>query len=434
MRSSRADVTAVLPPRPSAVHAAVTGGAEPELPPVQPAGTDWWLVSSVLLLAAFGLVMAFSASIFEAVHRHGSETFFLHRHIAWLGVGLVAFLTAAHVPYQRLARSARPILLAAIGMLLLLRVDGVGVTVNNATRWLQLGPLRFQPGELAKVAFAIYLARSLAEKSARNAAHTFTLGIAPPMMVWVLLFGLFMMQPDFGSGVVLGALLFVMTFVAGARFAYLLVLGGGGITAAITFVMHDPMRSKRFAAFLEPLKYQRSTAYQLFNGLLAVGNGGVFGRGLGGSHMKLGFVPEAHTDFVLAIIGEELGLVGIAFVASMYIFICIRGLRIALNAPCEFGRLLGVGLTSLVGIHAAINFGVVMGMLPTKGLTLPLVSYGGSSLVIFATIFGVLVNIGRGGRPDPRAPRPGDRQRSRQATRVLGPRELVDVPILGEAH
>lgn len=434
MRSSRADVTAVLPPRPSAVDHAVAADAEQGLPPVAPAGTDWLLVGAVMLLAAFGLVMAFSASVFEAVHRHGTETFFLHRHIAWLGVGLFAFLTAAHVPYQRLARAARPILLAAIGMLLLLHVDGIGVTVNKATRWLQIGPLRFQPGELAKVAFAIYLARSLAEKAARNAAHTFTLGIAPPMMVWALLFVLFMTQPDFGSGVVLGVLLFVMTFVAGARFAYLLLLGGGGIAAAITFVLHDPMRSKRFAAFLEPLKYQDSGAYQLVHGLLAIGNGGVFGRGLGGSHMKLGFVPEAHTDFVLAIIGEELGLVGVAFVASMYIFICIRGLRIALNAPCEFGRLLGVGLTSLVGIHAAINFGVVMGMLPTKGLTLPLVSYGGSSLVIFATIFGVLVNIGRGGRPDPRAPRPGDRQRSRQATRVLGPRELVDVPILGEAH
>lgn len=182
--------------------------------------------------------------------------------------------------------------------------------------------------------------------------------------------------------------------------AYIIFLGLIGLAGLGTYIIHNPMRSKRLWAFLEPLAYRDTTGYQLFNGKLAVATGGLFGNGLGHSRQKLGFVPEAHTDFILSIIAEELGLIGIALVALAFIFLMLRGLRIALRARDEFGRLLASGITVLLGTQAAVNFGVVMGTLPTKGLTLPFVSHGGSSLIVLALAAGVLLNIGRGGNPD----------------------------------
>ncbi len=233
-----------------------------------------------------------------------------------------------------------------------------------------------------------------------NSIRTFHLGLLPHFIVWALVFGLCMKQPDLGTGLVLGILLFTMTFMAGARIAYLLFFGMGGSAVLMTFLINDPMRSKRLMAFLEPLAHRSATAYQLFNGKLAVATGGLFGQGLGASRQKLGFIPEAHTDFVLSVIGEELGVVGIALIAFAFVFLAYRGLRIALHARCEFGRLLAMGIVVLVSAQAAINFGVVLGLLPTKGLTLPFVSYGGSSLMVMSLSMGVLLNVGRGGRAD----------------------------------
>ena len=363
-----------------------------------PVGMDWTLLCAVMLLASFGVVMAFSASIFTAVHNHaGNETFFLTRHLAYAGLGLVVMMVAAHVPYQAWRQLAYPLL--GVTILSLIAVLLVGETRNRATRWLVLGGVSIQPAEIAKVAFIIYLARSLSQKAETNAIQTFHIGLLPHMIVWSLLLALCMKQPDLGTGLVLAVLLFTMTFVAGARIAYLLFFGFSGAAGLIFFLIHDPMRSKRILAFLEPLRYRSATAYQLFNGKLAVATGGLFGNGLGASRQKLGFIPEAHTDFVLAIVGEELGIIGLSLVAVTFMVVLIRGLRIALHARCEFGRLLALGITLLLGTQAAINFGVVLGLLPTKGLTLPFVSYGGSSLLVMSLAVGILLNVGRGGRP-----------------------------------
>ncbi len=364
-----------------------------------PVGMDWTLLTAVVLLATMGVVMAFSASIFTAVHQQGGdEIFFLRRHLVYAGLGLVVLMVGAHVPYQAWRDLAYPVLFGTI--LALIAVLAVGETRNRATRWLVVGGISFQPAEVAKLAFIIYLARSLSKKAETNVIQTFHIGLLPHMIVWAALLLLCMKQPDLGTGLVLATLLFTMTFVAGARIAYLLFFFFTGVAGLIAFLLRDPMRSKRIMAFLDPEGHRMATAYQLFNGKLAVATGGLFGNGLGASRQKLGFIPEAHTDFVLAIVGEELGVIGLSLVAVGFMVVLWRGLRIAMHSRCEFGRLLALGITLLIGTQAAINFGVVLGLLPTKGLTLPFVSYGGSSLLVMSLAVGVLLNVGRGGRPE----------------------------------
>ena len=393
-----ASPTRVVPPPPMPKSPAA-------LVPVPP-GMDWPLLATVMGLMTVGLVMSYSASIFVALHQHaGDDTHFLTRHLAHLGVGLVALFVGAHLPYQAWRKLAYVFMVGCV--LALVAVLLFGETRNRATRWLLIAGVPLQPAEVAKFAFVVYLAHSLTKKISREVVGSFALGFLPHAFVWLVVFALCMKQPDLGTGVVLGVLLFTMTYVAGTNVSYLILLVFGAFGSLVAFVIHDPMRSRRLVAFLEPLQYRDTTGFQLFNGKLAVATGGLFGNGLGLSRQKLGFVPEAHTDFVLSIIAEELGLVGVALVALGFLFMLLRGLRIALRAHDEFGRLLAAGVTILIGTQAAVNFGVVMGTLPTKGLTLPFVSHGGSSLAAMGLAVGVLLNVGRGGNPDfawPRLP------------------------------
>lgn len=386
-----------------------------------PVGMDWWLFATVITLAALGVVMAFSASYYLAVHRFNNQHLFLIKHLRFAAIASVTLLVFVHVPYQIWQKLANPVMVMAI--LAMIAVPFIGVTRNRATRWLAVGPVMFQPAELVKVVFVAFLARSLAKKAKKNSIHLFHIGLLPHMVVWGILALLCMKQPDLGTALVLAVLLFSMTFMAGARVAPLLLIGFIGLGALTTFLIHNPMRSRRITAFINNFDHRADVGYQLWNSKLAVAMGGFFGRGLGGSHQKLGFVPEAHTDFVLAIIGEELGVIGILFVAACFIFLVWRGLRIAFSARDEFGRLLALGLTVLFGVQASVNFGVVLGLLPTKGLTLPFVSYGGTSLIVMSMAAGILLNVGRGGAPDfelPSVPRfgVGGRGAARSNTRV----------------
>ncbi len=365
-----------------------------------PVGMDWVLLGAIFALMTTGVVMAYSASVYASLHqtRNLSDTVFLNKHLVHAAVGVVTLLVGASVPYQMWRKVAYAGLVLTIGLLIATLM--VGVVINKARRWLPLPGFMFQPAELGKFAFAVYLAHSLTKKISTERVHTFSVGFLPHAVVWLVVFALCMKQPDLGTGIVLAVLLFSMTYVAGLNVAYLLFLGLAGAAGLGVFILHSPMRFKRFLAFLDPLLYRDTTGFQLFNGKLAVATGGLFGNGLGLSRQKLGFVPECHTDFILSIIAEELGLIGVALVALLFIVFILRGLRIALHARDEFGRLLAAGITVLFGTQAAVNFGVVMGTLPTKGLTLPFVSHGGSSLVIMGLAAGVLINIGRGGNPD----------------------------------
>ena len=364
-----------------------------------PVGMDWALFANLLALITIGVVMAYSASVYLALRAgKGDDQLFLNKHLVHTGVTVVVMLIGAHIPYQFWRKVAYPGLMLALGMLILTLM--FGVVVNGSRRWLPLPGFMFQTAELAKFAFVVFLAHSLTKKIDAERVHKFTVGFLPHALAWMFMFSLCMKQPDLGSGIVLAVLLFAMTYIAGTRMAYVVLAGGAGIALLASFVAQNPMRFKRFLAFLDPLAYRDTTGYQLFNGQLAVATGNWFGNGLGLSKQKLGFVPECHTDFILSIIAEELGLIGVALVALGFVFLILRGLRIALRARDEFGRLLAAGITLLFGTQAAVNFGVVMGLLPTKGLTLPFISHGGSSMLIMGLAAGVLLNVGRGGNPD----------------------------------
>ncbi len=364
-----------------------------------PVGMDWAALGTILALMTVGIVMAFSASVYVALHNfNGDESHFLTRHLMHAAVALFVLIAAMRFPYQAWRKLAYPLLIFAIGGLV--AVLFFGKTVNNATRWIIIGGFPFQPAEFSKIAFVIYLAHSLTKKISTEAVHRFSVGFLPHAIVWCIAFALCMREPDLGTGIVLAILLFSMCYVAGTNMAYVIFVGLLGMGGLAAFIMHNPMRLARFVAFLHPELYRQTTGFQAFNAQLAVATGGLFGNGLGMSRQKLGFVPEAHTDFILSIIAEELGLIGVALIGLAFVFLMARGLRIAMRARDEFGRLVATGITVLLGTQAAVNFGVVMGTLPTKGLTLPFVSHGGSSLIVLSLAAGVLLNVGRGGNPD----------------------------------
>ena len=418
---------------------------ETALVPV-PVGMDWALLGTVLALMTIGLIMAYSASVWLGLHNfNGNDAHFLQKHLAHLGVAVFVLLIAIRTPYQLYRRIAYPLM--GVSLVGLVAVLIFGKVVNNARRWLVIGGLPMQVAELAKVAFVIYLAHALTKQISRKSAHKFSVGFLPHAAVWGVAFILLMKEPDLGSGIVLAILLFAMTFIAGTNFSYIIALGGLGAAGLGLFIAHNPMRAKRIVAFSQqllsvmgmqdlPREMITGASYQWFNGRLAVATGGLFGNGLGMSRQKLGFVPEAHTDWVLSIIAEELGLIGVALVALAFIFLIRRGLRIALRARDEFGRLLASGITILLGTQAAVNFGVVMGTLPTKGLTLPFVSHGGSSLIVLAAAAGVLLNVGRGGDPSVETTPPqlfGRLRKPASDARTGNTRVIVNTPARGVA-
>lgn len=416
---------------------------ETALVPV-PVGMDWPLLATIAGLMTVGTIMAYSASVWLGLHNfNGNDAHFLQKHLAHLCVAVFVLIVAIRTPYQLYRRLAYPLM--GFSLVGLVAVLAFGKVVNNARRWLVVGGLPMQVAELAKFAFVIYLAHALTKQISRKSAHKFSVGFVPHAVVWGVAFVLLMKEPDLGSGIVLAILLFAMTFIAGTNFAYIFGIGGVGIAALGLFIAHNPMRAKRIVAFGQqvlsvlgmqdlPREMITGASYQWFNGRLAVATGGLFGNGLGMSRQKLGFVPEAHTDWVLSIIAEELGLIGVALVALAFIFVIRRGLRIALRARDEFGRLLASGITILLGTQAAVNFGVVMGTLPTKGLTLPFVSHGGSSLIVLSLAAGVLLNVGRGGDPDFEFRTPTFLQRFRTqppAARSPNTRVIVGAPTGG---
>lgn len=362
-----------------------------------PVGMDWLFLGIVIGLMALGTIMAYSASVHLALTVHGDMTVFLRKHLLHVSASLLALVVMLRVPYQALRNWAYAGIVGSLGLLGLVLV--YGKVVNKARRWLVIGGFQFQPAELAKIAFAIYLAHSLTKKISRGESESLIKGLGPHFLVWICMFGFLIRQPDLGTGIVLGVMLFSMTYFAGLRVAYFLLAGALGGAGLIGYIIQNPMRLKRLLAFLDPLLYRSTTGFQLFNAKLAVATGGLFGRGLGMSRQKLGFVPEAHTDFILSIIAEELGLVGVALVALGFLTLLVRGVQIASRARDEFGRLLAAGLTILLATQASFNFAVVMGTMPTKGLTLPFVSHGGSSMIFMGAAVGLLLNIGRGGNP-----------------------------------
>lgn len=359
---------------------------------------DLVLLGAVLALLGIGTVEIYSATAAESLTQFGSSAHYLQRQMLYVTVGGLAMWFGARLEYRRLRDWTYPLLLLSLVLL----AFALGMPARNgAKRWIPLGPLTFQPVEIAKLALVTYLAYSLGRKADR--VKTFTVGFVPHLVVCGMMMGLLLLQPDLGSSVVLGCTTLGMLFMAGTRISYILLAVLGSAPVAYHLVVGTPWRMQRFLAYFNPDAYANKEAYQFVQARLAIGSGGLTGAGLGDGHQTLGYMPEAHNDFIMAPIGEELGWIGIASVLVLFSILVWRGIRAALGAREVFGGYLAFGITLLFGVQALFNVGVVLGIVPNKGITLPLVSYGGSSLVITMFLVGLLLNVGR--RPERQAAR-----------------------------
>ena len=352
---------------------------------------DPGVLACILLLLALGVAMVYSSGAIYAADVWGDEMHYIRRHVVFAALGLAALSVTASVPYQKWKPWTYPLLGVVVVLLILVLVPGVGTTMGGATRWLNLGPVHLQPSELAKLSLVTYLAYSLEKKQSH--IETFSVGILPHLVFAGFVLLLILAEPDFGTTMTVSALLVVMLFVAGVRLTHLLGLMAVGAPVAWLVLMGAAYRRARITAFLDPWANQADGAFQLIQSLLAFRAGGAVGAGLGESAQKLFYLPSAHTDFIFSVIGEEFGLLGVAVVVLLFGVFVYRSVRVCADAPDLFGRLLGMGLAILIGMQASIHMGVVLGLLPTKGLTLPLISYGGSSLVLTLAMLGILLNV-----------------------------------------
>lgn len=357
------------------------------------------LLAITLILALVGVVMVFSASAVVAGNRFHDPWYFLKRQLAWLGAGLLLMHVVSRIDYGIWKKLAIPLLLLTTALLVLVLVPSLGSAAKGARRWLHVGPINIQPAELTKFVVVMYLAAYVSKK--QDQLTEFARGLLPPLIILASLSGLVLLEPDLGTVVVMGLVAVTLLFLAGARIKHLALLSLCALPAVAALIFGSSYRRQRLMTFLSPWKDASDAGFQITQSFLAFGSGGPFGVGLGEGKQKLFFLPEAHTDFVLALIGEELGLVGSVTIVLLFGLFVLKGFQIAGRARNQFGRHLAMGITMLIGMQALVNAGVVTGLLPTKGLTLPFVSYGGSSLVANLLGVGILLSISRdrqGGR------------------------------------
>nr|WP_320013578.1 putative lipid II flippase FtsW [uncultured Desulfobacter sp.] len=348
----------------------------------------------VLILTGIGLVMVYSASCSISMDEHNTLFYYLKRQSIFLFISLGIMYTTASLPYKLYKSMAYLILITAIGLLVAVLIPAVGIKANNARRWLDCGLFAFQPAEFAKLAMILFMAYSLSKKQEIGKLREFSIGVLPHAMVFGLMAILILCQPDFGTIVVLGMICWGMMFTAGVPLLYLISPLPLIIPVVYFLVFKVSYRLERIIGFLNPWEDPLGIGFQLTNSLKAFGSGGLFGKGVGLSMQKMHFLPEPHTDFIFSIIGEELGLIGVTVILVLYGLILHTGTRIARQADTFFGAVTATGITLYLGLQVIINTGVTLGVLPTKGLTLPFISYGGTSLIINMAAMGILMNIG----------------------------------------
>jgi cell division protein FtsW len=352
---------------------------------------DLWLFGVAVVLLSAGVVMVYSASTIVAADRFHDPYFFLKKQLFWALIGAGAMWVALRVDYRWLERAVVPALIVAGVLLVLVLVPPIGQAINGTRRWIRLGPVSFQPAELAKLALVVYLAAFLARK--RGDMDRFRTGTLPPLLVAGAMAALVLVQPDLGNCLTLIALTFGLLYLAGSPIKHLAWVAAPAVPLIALAVWMAPYRMRRITAFIDPWADPRGSGFQIIQSWLALGNGGLFGQGIGGSRQKLFYLPESHTDFIFAILGEELGFVGGLAIVALFAVLIWRGLRVGLRAPDAFGAYLALGITVLLATQTLVNLGVVTGLLPTKGLPLPFISFGGSALLMTMLATGVLLNI-----------------------------------------
>lgn len=352
---------------------------------------DRILFFTALVLLGAGVVMVYSTSSYYAQVKFGDSSYFLKRQALFATAGLIAMAVMMVIDYHWWRKLVYPILGTIFVLLILVFVPGIGRKAGGAMRWIDLGVIWLQPSELAKLALVIYLAHSLIKK--RDKLGDFAKGFLPHMVVVGVMCCLVIIQPDFGTAMTLGAIAMGVLCVCGVRLSHILATVSLVFPLVVIAMFGAEYRRRRLLAFLDPWGKVEEGGFQIVQSFLAMGNGGIYGVGLGEGKQKLFYLPLAHTDFILSVIGEELGLIGVCALIGAFILLIARGLRASLRAPDDYGGYLAVGITLMIAIQAVLNMAVVVGLLPTKGLPLPFLSYGGTSLVVTMASIGILLNI-----------------------------------------
>lgn len=355
---------------------------------------DRSLLITLFALLGIGLIMIASAGIVYGKVRFGDEYYFLKQQLVGLSVGLVLLFIFQKIHYRVWQRFVVPIFIIALVLLILVFIPGFGTTVYGAARWIELGPLSFQPGEVMKFAIILYLSAWLAGKGKHKTADFFE-GLVPFLALLSVVGFLIIKQPDTGTLGLIFLISLAIFFASGANILHILSLFLGGLFFLFVLIKIAPYRMQRFLVFMNPEHDPLGFGYQMSQALLAIGSGGLFGIGLGQSRQKFNYLPEPVTDSIFAVAGEELGLVGAVVIVSLFLFLAWRGIRIALGAPDEFGRLLAVGIISWVVFQAFINIAAITGLIPLTGIPLPFISYGGTSLAVLLAAMGILLNISK---------------------------------------
>lgn len=356
---------------------------------------DRWLLLGTMLLTGLGALMIYSTTsvVTPVLAKKGiTEFFYFKRHLFTIFIGLSFLFIASRMSAGFLKKISIPLLIVSFILMVLVFVPGIGASAGGAQRWIKLWPSTFQPSELVKLAMVIFLARYMSMPGFRTDNF---LSFLKPVLVMVMFQIAILKQPDFGAAMSLAFLTFAMLFLSGVRLRYIAALLCLALPVVVKLAM-QPYRLKRITSFLNPWDNPQGSGFQLIQSFIALGSGGITGVGLGSSKQKLAYLPESHTDFIFSIIGEEFGFFGVMVVIALFLFLFIKGIAIAYRAKDQFVYYLATGLSLMIALQALINFAVATGMVPTKGLPLPFISYGGSSLLVNMVAVGILLNISRG--------------------------------------
>ncbi|MGE5559516.1 MAG: stage V sporulation protein E [Chloroflexota bacterium] len=354
---------------------------------------DFIIFVAVTVLLGIGVVMVYSASAVKSYATYGDSQYFLKRQLLWALLGMFAMIVTMNIDYWHLRKLSRIGLVGSLALLALVLVPGIGREVNGATRWIAIGPAQIQPSELMKMALILFLADALATGKGR--VKRLVPGLFPYLGLIGLIFFLIIKEPDLGTALVTAATAVVVLFIGGAQLSHLVGLAAAALPVLVWVAFSEEYRRNRLLSFINPWADRLNTGYHIIQSLYAIGSGGIFGLGLGKSRQKFFYLPEQHTDFIFAILGEELGFIGGAVVLGLFFLFLWRGYRVAINAPDAFSSLLAAGFTTLIAIQALMNIAVVTASIPITGVPLPFISYGGSSLTFSLVGIGVLLNISK---------------------------------------
>jgi cell division protein FtsW len=354
---------------------------------------DFFIFLTVLILLFIGTIMVASSTATYAEQRFGDTFYFIKRQLVYVGLGIAVMIGMMNIDYRKLGKISPLLMLTSIFLLILVLIPGIGLELNNARRWIGIFGQTIQPTEIAKLSMILFLGYSLSKKKYR--IQKFISGLFPYLVLLGLVASLVMLEPHFSATVIIGSVTMILLFAAGARVHHFLFLSVPIFALAAYMAISAPYRMRRLVAFLDPWSDVRGAGWQIIQSLLAIGSGGLFGRGVGESLQKQLYIPEPYNDFIFSILAEEFGFLGVGFVILLFVFLIWRGFKVAMYAPDMFGSLLALGITSLIGMQVIINIAVVTSSMPVTGMPLPFFSYGGTSLIFLLSGVGILLNVSR---------------------------------------